>query len=81
MGNVFVLVIKEKIGFSADVFSNYDKAANAGAEYCIDNWEFEESYDFMDSEEIIEFYNTHDTDTEIYIVERNIDTDTRSYVD
>lgn len=75
---VFVLVIKDG-DISAEVFSTYHNAQCAAANYCEEAWDPNwQPHDEMYDDHIIEFYQDNCPDSEIYIVEREIDKDTNT---
>lgn len=79
MGNVHVLVIREGTAIAADVFSTRELAAKAGAEYCLNVWEYGD-FSGLTDDEIIEQFTEENPDVWVWIVERTIDTDSQKFI-
>ena len=76
---VFALVIKDA-DLSVEIFTDYHKAQMAAVSYCEQCWDTEEMGIMGDlyNDDIIERYQEYCPDTKIYIVERTVDTDSKT---
>lgn len=81
MEKVFVLAIREGANLATDVFSTKQLALDAAAAYCINLWEDQwEEYSNLSDTEVIQYYVENDPNTDIWIVERTIDTDSQKFI-
>ena len=77
---VFVLIIQDSENISADVFSDKYNAQLAASAYCEECWDSAwGSTEEFDVSDMIQYYQEN-TDAKIYIVEREIDKDSQSYL-